>query len=275
MRTNYSATKMTEIQTNPAIGKAGIISIRRPDGKGPHPFLLGIHGGGWQEGNRKSYDWTWSRLKPLQVGLVLCSHRPASEARFPAAYDDLVHLLRWLNEHAVEQQLDRERCALFGCSSGGHLVSLLGTRAMKEENNILPIRALASYAGIMDVAAWHGELDRNISAENFFGATPEQAPEAYRAASPIFHLHDDVPPILMIHDAEDEIVPVSQSQRMFTALENAGHHPILLESEGFGHFGMNAKSPEEEQEFIFEDDLFDFLKTHGVGFSQRQETSEP
>ena len=57
---------------------------------------------------------------------------------------------------------------------------------------------------------------------------------------------------------------MNHSRRMFTALKNAGHHPILLQSEGFGHFAMNAQSPEEEKEFIFEAELFDFLRTHGA-----------
>lgn len=259
-----------EIQTNPAIGAAGIISIRLPEKAAePHPFLLGIHGGGWQEGNRRSYDWCWERVRPLRVGLILCTHRPASQARFPAAYEDLVHLLRWLNNHGSEQGLDRTRCALFGCSSGGHLVSLLGTRAMKEEKGILPLRALASYAGIMDVASWHGDLTFKGTPEDFMGATPQQDPHHYRLASPIRHLHEHVPPFWMAHGTHDEVVPVSQSRRMFAALEHAGYQPVLLEAKGVGHFGMNARSPNEKKEFIFEAQLFDFFRRHGMVGSKR------
>jgi acetyl esterase/lipase len=261
-------TSKIELQTNAAIGEAGIISIRLPDGPGPHPFLLGIHGGGWQEGNRKSYDWCWARLRPLNVGLVLCTHRRASQAKFPAAYDDLVHLLRWLNEHAAKQRLDRDRCGLFGCSSGGHLVLLLGTRAMKEESGILPIRALASYAGIMDVASWHQELQNKVTPEGFIGATPDEKPESYRAASPIHHLHEGVPPVWMAHDADDEVVPVSQSKRMLAALQNAGHHPVLMETDGLGHYGMNASHPDEEKEFILEEALLAFFRSNGVAGSK-------
>ena len=254
-------SEKTEIQINPSIGESGVISIRLPDGEGPpHPFLLGIHGGGWQEGDRRSYNWCWARVQPLQVGLVLCTHRPASQARFPAAYDDLVHLLRWLNQHGLEHGLDPTRCALYGCSSGGHLVSLLGTRATEEEKEILPIRALASYAGIMDVASWHAELAFKKTPADFMGATPEEDPESYRLASPLRHLHDGVPPFWMAHGTQDEIVPVSQPRRMFAALNSAGYRPILLEAEGVGHFGMNAASPDEEKEFIFESDLFDFFR---------------
>ena len=50
----------------------------------------------------------------------------------PAACRDVLHLLRWLHDRGAEHGLDRRRCALFGCSSGGHLVWLLATRATAE-----------------------------------------------------------------------------------------------------------------------------------------------
>lgn len=258
------ADQMDEIQTNPAIGHAGIISVRVPPGKGPHPFLLGIHGGGWQNGNRKSYDWCWGRLEALRVALVLCTYRPASEARFPAAYDDLLHLLQWLYVHAVDYRLDRERCGLFGCSSGGHLASLLAVRATREEQGIPTIRAVASYAGIMDLARWHGELANAEVVESFTGSTPVQDPATYRAASPVHHVHDGVPPLRLIHDSQDEIVPVAQSQCMFDALSNRGHHPVLELTNGLGHYRMNATAPGEVLEFILESELCRFFKTHGL-----------
>ncbi|MBI85172.1 MAG: hypothetical protein CMJ81_18410 [Planctomycetaceae bacterium] len=255
---------MDEIQTNPAVGQAGVISVRVPPGSGPHPFLLGIHGGGWQNGDRKSYDWCWDRLETLRVALVLCTHRPASEARFPAAYDDLLHLLRWLYVHAADHRLDRARCGLFGCSSGGHLVSLLAVRATKEEQDIVTIRAAASYAGIMDLARWHGELANAAVLESFTGSTPAQDPVTYRAASPVHHLHDSVPPLRLVHDAQDEIVPVAQSQCMFDAMNDRGLHPVLELTHGLGHYRMNAVAPGEEQEFILESELFEFFRTHGL-----------
>ena len=257
---------MTETQTNPEIGDKGIIKIRVPDGDGPHPFLVGIHGGGWENGDRHSYDWCWPRLQPLNAGLVQCSHRPASVAPCPAAYDDLVHVLRWLYDHAAEHRLDRERCALYGCSSGGHLVSLLGTRATVEESRIPKIRALVPYAAVTDLASWYHELQElapgSTAADEFMRAAPEAAPEAYRRISPINNIHDGVPPALFIHGDEDEIIPVSQARRMVAALEAAGHRPRLLEVEGTGHFGMNGSLPGEDKRFIHEPEVLEFLRQH-------------
>ena len=256
---------MTEIQANPTIGERGVVSVRLPAGAGPHPVVVGIHGGGWQNGDRCSYDWCWERLRPLGVALVLCSHRPASTARFPGAYRDVVHVLRWLHDRGAEHGLDRGRCALFGCSSGGHLVSLLATRATDEERGIASIRAAISYAGVMDMTAWHHELMRLIpgstTAADFMGADPTEDPDAWRAASPLPHVHARVPPMLLIHGTEDAVVPVTQSRVMFAALRRAGHAPELLEVSD-GHFAMNAACPGERKEFIREAEVLRFLRAH-------------
>ena len=43
------------------------------------------------------------------------------------------------------------------------------------------------------------------------GAAPANDPDAYRAAAPLHHVHERVPPMLLIHVTEDAVVPVTQS----------------------------------------------------------------
>ena len=80
----------------------------------------------------------------------------------PGAYRDVVHVLRWVHDRGARHGLDRRRCTLFGCSSGGQLVS---SRATGEERGIASIRAAVSYAGVMDMAAWHHESRAMFAAE--------------------------------------------------------------------------------------------------------------
>ena len=132
-------------------------------------------------------------------------------------------------------------------------MSLLATRATAEEREIASIRAAVSYAGVMDMAAWHHELARllpgSTTAVDFMGAAPAEDPEAWRAASPLHHLHPRLPPMLLIHGTEDAVVPVTQSLAMLAALRRAGHAPELLEVSD-GHFAMNSAHPGERKEFI-------------------------
>ena len=184
--------------------------------------MLGIHGGGWENGDRTSYNWCFERLHAAlgNVALVQGSHRPASEAPFPAAYDDCVHTLRWLHDHAHEHHLDPSRCALFGCSSGGHLTGLLATRATKEQlplgdgrparkerGHIPHIRAAVSFAGVLDLFALHDADTPPTYCRYYLGppglrdalytlmegplkekADAPDRTEAYAAASPAEHI---------------------------------------------------------------------------------------
>lgn len=126
-----------EVQTRPSIGEKGIIVLNLPGSDASHgarhPIVVGIHGGGWENGGRTSYDWCWERLSRSlgPVCFVQLSHRPASEASFPGPYEDCVHVLKWIRAHADEFHLDYTRCVLIGCSSGGHLAALLATRATR------------------------------------------------------------------------------------------------------------------------------------------------
>jgi acetyl esterase/lipase len=89
------------IQTNPSIGVRGLIDIFLPDetNKSPIPFILGIHGGGWQNGDRTSYSHFWPDFKKHGLGLVLCSYRLGSLAPFPAAINDVMHVIKWVHEN--------------------------------------------------------------------------------------------------------------------------------------------------------------------------------
>eukprot|EP01051_Picozoa_sp_SAG22_P016326 SAG22_NODE_2285_length_2757_cov_1.902935_1_plen_211_part_00 len=209
------------------------------------------------------------------MALVTGSHRKQSAAPWPAQYDDYVSMMRWLKTNAAEHQLDSGKCGLYGCSSGGHLTALLATRATKEEGDAIPtIRAAVPYAGVMDMATFAAESP--ITAGLFRGVSPAEDPELFRGASPSAHLHSRVPPMLLIHGDEDDIVPVGQSRGMAAALAGAGLEHRLLEVRGGVHFGMNGPDPggdaayataadgSGQKCFIYEEEVFAFLARAGL-----------
>src|SRR5205085_5136651 len=63
------------------------------------------------------------------------------------------------------------------------------------------------------------------------GKTRAEAPDLYRAASPLSYLDRGDPPILILHGTADQTVPVSQSELFAAALKKAGveHELILIE----------------------------------------------
>lgn len=252
------------VQTNEAIGEKGFIHIYGGDVSSPKPFVLGIHGGGWRGGEQKSYDWLWARVKPLGVALALPSYRLAPAFRFADAYADLLHCAAWLRENGAAQGLDVSRCVMLGGSAGGHWVMLLATRALREGRPMPTMRGVVNYCGIMDLAGQdaHDVTRASTMVKDFLGGPAASQPELCRAASPMCHVHKEMPPVWMAHGSSDRTVPVAQSREMARLLREAGHDPVYLEARGLGHT-MTEISPEGKQmepiRLLFEDDALRFI----------------
>lgn len=104
-----------------------------PEGPGPHPVLVWVHGGGWVGGDHRRFPgFTGPALK---AGFAVASldYRLTSEAGqwgeapvvWPAQLDDLKAGIRWLRANAETKRLDPDRLYAWGHSAGGHLVAML------------------------------------------------------------------------------------------------------------------------------------------------------
>src|SRR5690554_2934000 len=95
-----------------------------PDGAGPFPAVVIVHGGGFVRGTKTSYV---TPLFPVfnEAGFAWFSinYRLAPKHPFPAAIEDVEAAIRWVKKHAAEYKVDTRRIALLGESAGGHLVS--------------------------------------------------------------------------------------------------------------------------------------------------------
>lgn len=255
----------SDIQTNPKIGERGLVDIYLPEGKGPFPFVLGIHGGGWCIGDRTSYNHFWPRIKAGGLAFILCSYRICQEGYYPSAYLDLVHLLKWLARHGAKYRLDPGRCALLGGSAGGHLTMLLASKATCEESGLCGIRAAVDYCGIMDLAKQY-DFD-NIRGHTmtfaFIGGTPTKKPARYNDASPINHVHSNMPPIWIAHGTDDPVVQIGQSRQMVEELKRHGVVVSYTEAKGRKHTLVKDDTANIENiEFLFEKDMLSFIGGH-------------
>jgi acetyl esterase len=106
------------------------VRIYVPEGKGPFPALLYIHGGGWVVGDLETHDDVCRSLAH-RAGLVVVSvhYRRAPEARFPVPLEDCAAALGWTIEGAKSLGIDPARIAVGGDSAGGNLAAALAIRA--------------------------------------------------------------------------------------------------------------------------------------------------
>ncbi len=98
--------------------------LYRPEGDGPFPTLVFLHGGGFVIGDLDTHDQTCRSLCSGAETVVLAiDYRLAPEARFPAAVDDTLAAVTWAADHLAELG-GNDVLAVGGDSAGGNLAAV-------------------------------------------------------------------------------------------------------------------------------------------------------
>jgi len=134
--TLFANVVCAELETNIEYGKAGnqalLLDANVPDGTGPFPVVIAVHGGGWSRGDKTGNGDFVPALKALTVNQFTwfsIDYRLAPTNHWPDCFDDVQTAIRWAKAHAAEYKGDPNRIALLGYSAGGHLVCLAATLA--------------------------------------------------------------------------------------------------------------------------------------------------
>jgi len=208
------------------------------------PAIIAVHGGSWIGGSITNFRSNHGNavIRLAQQGLVVFAveyrlARPGSPS-WPAVLDDLRAAVRWVRSHSNEFGIDPDRIAVLGQSAGGHLAALLGTLPdqIGEGGVSARVQAVVSFYGpcdLLDLMA-----TRHLAHEPvriLVGNADSRAAERAALASPIKHVTNDDPPMLLVHGSDDAWVPVVQSVRMAAALAQAGVPHRLIVVEGARH----------------------------------------
>ncbi|HET7559207.1 MAG TPA: alpha/beta hydrolase [Limnochordia bacterium] len=202
------------------------LDLYLPDERAQHrPLLMIIHGGAWYLGDKRDYGLNAvyaERAAAAGMPAVSVNYRYSSMAPFPAQLDDLRAALGWIGANAERLGIDAGRIALLGASAGGHLASLLALTVGRSAGSegAPTIRAVVSFCGPQDLTgiAYGTRAEAADSVRRLIGGPPETHAEAYRQASPLFHVHPGAPAFLFIHGELDPGVPIDQAERMHAAL---------------------------------------------------------
>ena len=193
------------------------------------PCVVVVHGGSWERGDSSQLAALNRYLAARGYVVAAINYRLLPDHPFPAARDDLSAAIGYLKANAGAIGLDPERIVLLGRSAGGQLALLVAYTAGDPA-----IRGAISIYPVVDLAyAYHNPcdprlLDGRAVVRAYLGANPDQAPEAYAAASPTSFVGPDIPPTLLIHGGSDELVPPIQSERLAARLARAGRPHLLL-----------------------------------------------
>jgi acetyl esterase len=109
------------------------VRVYTPEGEGPFPVLVFVHGGGWVICDLDTHD-NLCRALCNRAGCLVVSvdYRLAPEAKYPAAVLDVYDAARWVAVHANEIGGDAGRIAVGGDSAGGNLSAALALMARDE-----------------------------------------------------------------------------------------------------------------------------------------------
>lgn len=216
-----------------------------PDGPGPFPTAILVHGGGWVAGDKEQYiTYLFQPLSDAGFAWFSINYRLAPRYKFPADAEDVEEAIRWVKANAAKYHVDSNRIALIGESAGGHLVSFVGARQSRGTR----VAAVLSLYGVHDFIT--AAIDwKPIPSEilQLFGIDAVDAGTApiLIKASPVTYIQKDMPPFLLMHGSKDEDVPYSQSVEMCRKIKEAGASCELITIEGAPH-GMDHWEPHPE-----------------------------
>lgn len=224
-----------------------------PEGAGPFPTVILVHGGGFDKGDKNTY------IKPLfeplsQAGFVwfTINYRLAGQQPWPACLEDVESAVRWVKAHAAEYKVDVKRIALVGESAGGHLVSYAGTRSQGDTQVAAVVPFYAPHD--LEIRARARQEVKEGAAKMFqVNVKPGEADFVKLGkASPINAVKSGMPPYLLIHGDQDPTVPYEQSIAFQKKMKALGNVCDLITVPGGGH-GMGPWSklkPDYSEEMV-------------------------
>ena len=256
----YAAVDLKDVEYGKPEGKPVLLDLHVPDGAGPFPAAVLVHGGGFDEGSKST------NVRPLfdvlaNAGFAWFSidYRLAPAAHHKQANEDVVSAIQWVKANAAQYHVDVTKIALIGESAGGFLVNYVGTHQTAESK----VAAVVDFYGPVDYGRMSQErvahperfnmksISRhaaNGGGIKFFEVAElnEAGLAKLRASAPLFAVHRGMPPFLVIHGTKDDQVPFDQSESLCKAMDKMEVTCNLISIRDGGH-GMGGWKAAEMQ----------------------------
>jgi dipeptidyl aminopeptidase/acylaminoacyl peptidase len=203
-----------------------------PEGPGPHPVLLTIHGGPYTQ-------YGWGLFDETQVyvsaGYAVVQCNPRGSSGYGQAHGrairaswgelDAADVLAFLDQALTDPALDAARVGVMGGSYGGYLTALLLGRTTR-------FTAAVSERAFLDPVSFVGSADIGwFFPDQYLGTDPERV----RAQSAMAGAPAITTPTLVIHSEQDWRCPLEQGARLYVELKRRGVPTELLLFPGEGH----------------------------------------
>lgn len=213
------------------------------------PLVIYIPGAAWHKQELCNDVPKYTRLAERGSVFAIVQVRESNIAPFPAQLEDIHRAAAWLIGHAEQFHIDTAQIFLAGNSSGGHLALL--TAFTKAHGKYIP-DGLPDYfiAGVIGQAAssdlkmcqsnpWPAEWGKRPTTCLMGADSDEECLEMADIAVCKNYVTDDamLPPVLLLHFADDPIVNSQMSRDLYEILTQTGHRAVYYELAGNAHGG--------------------------------------
>ena len=208
-----------------------------PEGQGPFPALLDVHGGAWTRGGCTDNELIDRALSASGMVVVAMECRKSPKYPYPSQPMDVNYATRWAKAHAGDFNAVADCIGGLGASSGGHSLLLSAMRPDDPRYGALDlpdakgVDARLSYL----MAAWPviDPYARYFFAKENHNSFLVEATDAYflsrdnmKEGNPLLALERgealDLPPALIIQGTDDANVPLASLDRLAAAYRAAG-----------------------------------------------------
>ena len=244
--------------------------VYQPDGDGPFPMLVYVHGGAWNLADRTADALINERMAATGLVIVALDFRLAPAHPYPAQIADVNFGTRWMKAHAADFKGDASRVGGIGSSSGGHTLLLSAMRPTDVRYAEIPLPAAPRMDARIDyvVALWsvldpyaRYEFARTTPAAGLgYGGAEEKLRQTMGYFLSEAALHEgnpqeilergepvELPSILIIQGTEDMNIPLNLPQRFAPTYRAAGGTIAVAWFPGMPHGFGGTAGPETDR----------------------------
>ncbi len=199
-----------------------------PEGEGPHPAILYIHGG---PKGMYGYRFHGEMQFMASNGFAVIYSNPRGSDGYSEEFADIrgrygdvdyKQLMSVVDKAVREFNIDGSRLGVTGISYGGYMTNVIITKTSR-------FKAAVSENGIADWIAdyWASDIGYWFNPDQI-GGTPHDNLEEYIRRSPAYNVDDVETPVLIIHSMEDYRCFIDQALAMHLSLALKGKKSKLL-----------------------------------------------
>lgn len=224
------------------------------------PVVIWTSGSAWMADTGKDRAGiAAAQLLPAGYAVAGVSIRSSTQVKFPGQLHDIKAAIRWLRANAQRYNLNPDRIAIMGDSSGGWTTAMAALTGDAPElegtvGTTGPSSAVQAavafypptdFLRMDDWALRRCEGARCHDSEQspesrLVGCAIQSCPDKVQAANPARYVSAGDPPLMILHGNSDPLVPHNQGELLYMALNKACRDAVFVSLPKAGHGPWNG-----------------------------------